>query len=251
MALLVHQAASAAKRSVVVFARFAAELMDLPETYLAERVIQFLDHRKAYGWNDEGGQGLATEVIWGPLLEILRRDDIYFGSSRMIQLLLGRYVPRVDFSVEGEWIPAESRPFHATSISRVSLVGWASTSSEAARRKAQHFRGIVGRASDQLPGDRHGVIHVGYEALGGNFVDDLRHQLNREEIRTFDARESKLRWVYGNFFMPEHVTARNESAALSETTAWYPVGDSGVDQPLPDHMLFTDEDGAPGSHFDR
>ncbi len=112
-----------------------------------------------------------------------------------------------------------------------------------------HFRSLVARASEQLSGHRKGVIHVGYEAVGGNSVDARRHLLNLREMQTFEPGESGLRMVYGNYFTPELVTARNESAAVSETTALYPVGLDQELEPLPGHMLFADEDGKLGSHL--
>jgi hypothetical protein len=249
MSAAVHEISRDARRPLMVMVRFEAELSDLSDRYLAEKAAAFLNGRKPFEWQDEGGAGVVADVVWEPLLHILRTDDVYFGSSRMIQLLLGGYDPSADYSVAGDWAPAEGRPLHATSISHVSLVTWRSASPEAARRKAQHFRGVVGRASDQLPGDRPGVVHVGYEAIGGNSVDGLRHRLNRREMRSFDAKESRLRWVYANYMMPEHVIAQNESAAIVETTAWYRVGTGGTREPLKWHMLFLDDDGQPGSHF--
>lgn len=249
MAALAHEVSKAATRPAVVMVRFTAELAKLPEDYLAAKIAGFVESSEPFEWDDEGGSGGVADVLWAPLLSVLRTDDIFFGSSRMIQLLLGRYEPSVDFSIAGEWTPADGRPLHATWVDHVSVVAWTTTSMQAARKKAQHFRGVVGKASDQLPGDRPGVIHIGYEAVGGNSVDGLRHQLNAEQMRSFDARQSRLRWVYGNYFMPEHVTARNESAAVTESTAWYAAGKAGTTQPLPGHMLFMDEDGRPGAHF--
>jgi hypothetical protein len=55
--------------------------------------------------------------------------------------------------------------------------------------------------------------------------------------------------VYGNYFMNELVTARNESAAVTETMAWYPVGSAKGTGPLPNHLLFGDDEGLPGSHL--
>jgi hypothetical protein len=98
-----------------------------------------------------------------------------------------------------------------------------------------------------LPGDRPGAIHVGYEAVGGNTVDGLRHRLNREQMKHFDPGSSQLQVVYGNYFMPEHVTDRNESSAVTETIAWYPVKDSTSEPPY--HMLFLDDEPTPGTHF--
>ena len=82
-------------------------------------------------------------------------------------------------------------------------------------------------------------------------MEGLRHALNTREISTFDPRESTIQWAYGNYMTPEHTTARNESAALSETTAMYPIIGHRKRQPLPNHMLFLDEDGRPGRHWRR
>jgi hypothetical protein len=235
----------------VIVAHFDAELFELDDDYLSEKAATFIDRTEPLEWQDDGGSGVIFDVVWEPLLHILCADDIYFGSSRMIQLLLGRYEPSLDYSIDGEWIPAEGHPLHATAVSHVSLVAWSSNSIEAARKKARHFRGIVGRAMQQLPGDRPGVIHVGYEAVGGNSVDGLRHHLNALEMKSFETKESRLRWVYGNYMMPEHVTAQNESSAIVETTATYRVGIGGTRQPLEGHLLFSDANGEPGWHFTR
>lgn len=245
----VHDRSHALRRPVIMMVRFTAEIVNLPEDYLSQKVDQFARGVRHYEWSDENSAGVIADADLRALHAVLRHDDIYFGSSRMFQLLIGDYDPSIDFTVSGDWVPAEGRPLHATSVGHVSLVAWRSLSVESARRKAQHFRSVVGRASEQLPGDRPGIVHVGYEALGGNSVDGLRHRLNLEQMQTFDARESRLRWVYGNYFMPEHVTARNESSAVSETTACYPVGRPRTLGPLPGHMLFLDEDGLPGAHF--
>lgn len=246
-----HEVSRQAGRPLVIMAHFVDELHKLGDDYLREKAIRFIDSNQPYEWKDEGGAGAVMDVLWEQLQYVLEVDDIYFGASRMIELLLGRYEPAADYSVSGDWEPAEGRPFHATAVDHVSVVVWACTSAEAARRKAQHFRGIVGRASEQLPGDRPGVIHVGYEAMGGNSVDGLRHNLNRREMRTFEPGQSRLRMVYGNYFMPEHVTARNESAAVTETMAWYPIGRRSRREPLPHHLLFGDKEGRPGAHFVR
>lgn len=251
MSAAAHEISRQSARPLVIMAHFRSELAGLGDSYLAEKAAAFTGGSSHFLWADEGGTGVVMDVPWHALRQVLRTDDIYFGGSRMIELVLGNYNHSVDYNMAGDWIPAEGRPLHAASVRHLSLVAWKSESFEAARRKAQHFRGVVGRASEQLPGDRPGVIHVGYEASGGNSVDGLRHQLNKSEMKSFDAGKSRLRWVYGNYFMPERVTDRNESAAISETMAWYPIGSTGTREPLKSHMLFVDEDGKPGMHFFR
>lgn len=249
MAAQAHQLSRTAERAFMMSINFTSEIASLPETYLAHIANHFLDGNETLEWHNDTSSGMICDVPWHNLNQVLQHDDILFASSRMFELLAGQYSSQIDFTMKGDWTPAEGRPFHATAIDHVSLIAWISTSAAAARRKAQHFRGIIGRAAEQLPGDRPGVVHVGYEAVGGNSVDALRHRLNHEQMSTFDSRESRLRWVYGNYFTPEHTTARMESAAVSETTATYPVARTGGRQPLPSHLLFMDDDGRPGAHF--
>jgi hypothetical protein len=201
-------------------------------------------------WADAIGRGQIEHADLRPLRTILRHDDIIFGASRMIELLMGNYMDAVDYRMAGAWAPARGRPFHATAVTRASVVGWVSASEEAARRKASHFRALVADKAGQLY-DRPGILHVGYETTGGNAVEGLRHQLNAEQMATFEPRGSTLEWVYGNYMTPEHTTARMESAALSETTAIYPIKGQQHPQPLPNHMLFLDDEGAPGYHWLR
>jgi hypothetical protein len=243
-----HAVSLAAGRPLTVLVRYRTELHLLDEGYLAEKVETFLDRDEPFHWEEEVSDGVVMDVDWAPLHSVMAHDDIYFGSSRMFELLIGAYDPAIDFTMAGNWQPAEGRPLHATWVDHVSLVAWRSISDEAARRKAMHFRGLVSRAANQLPGDCPGVIHVGYEAVGGNSADGRRHELNRREMENFDPGQTGLRTVYGNYFMNELVTARNESSAVVETTAWYSVGGGGRG-PAPGHLLFMDEDGEPGSHL--
>lgn len=250
IAALAHAECEHAGVSLDIKIAFTDELINVGDRYLADHVAAFLDGG-APNWKDDFGEGFAQPIDWRPLRTILQHDDIYFGSSRMIELLIGEYLPMLDYSVAGDWIPAEGRPFHATAMRRASVVSWVSASEAAARRKARHFRSMVADAAGQLPGDRPGIVHVGYETMGGNSVDGRRHLLNLEQMATFDPGASRLQWVYGNYMTPEHSTARNESAALTETTATYPVRGRRNAQPLRDHMLFLDEDGLPGHHWHR
>ncbi|TCP97383.1 hypothetical protein C8J46_1065 [Sphingomonas sp. PP-F2F-A104-K0414] len=245
----VHALSRDAGRSLLLLTRFRGELHTLGDDYLSAKVERFLGSDGIYEWDDEGGEGMVADVGWARLHAVMVEDDIYFGSSRMVELLLGSYEPAVDFTMAGDWTPAEGRPLHAAWVDHLSLVGWRSGSDEAARRKSTHFRGLIGQASLQLPGDRPGAIHVGYEGAGGNNEDGRRHALNRREMATFEPGMTGLRMVYGNYFMPELVTARNESAAVTETLAWHPVGRKPMREPLPGHLLFMDQDGQPGSHL--
>lgn len=246
----IHERCRELNRSVAFGVRFQVELKDVPNDYLLAHLEGYLRNGEQV-WHDQFGRGGVGDIDWRAMQAVLSADDIFYGSSRMIELLLGEYVATADHSIAARWTPAEARPLYATSMSQASVVMWISDSMEAARRKARHFRGLVGQASQQLPGDCPGVVHVGYEARDGNAVNGLRHKLNRDEMKTFSSGETQLRWVYGNYMTPEHTNDPNESFALSETTASYKIGRHRTSGPLPDHLLFSDEGGVPGVHWTR
>ena len=245
----VHDLCRARKCSLVVAVSYKVELSEVGDTYLAERAEDFLADPRRTDWSDSVSQGRMRPVDWRLARAVLEHDDIFFGSSRMVELLVGTEMPNFDHSVAADWTPAPQRPFHATAMSQASVVSWRSTSPNAAKRKARHFRSLVAKAEEQLPADFPGIVHVGYEARDGNSVDDLRHAMNRAEMKTFKANQSQLRWVYGNYLSPEHTNARNESCALSETTATYKVGNHRTTSPLPAHLLFNAGQGRPGAHW--
>jgi hypothetical protein len=250
LAEMVHALCKSRRRSIVVEVNFKVELSDVPVPYLMERARAFLDRSSNGRWDDEFGKGAVRNVDWTLARAVLEQDDVFFGSSRMVELLVGRYSSTVDHSVAAEWIPAEARPLHATSVSQASVVSWMSGSIEAAQHRARHFRALVANATLQLPDDCPGVIHVGYEARTGNGGDGFRHHLNSLEMRTFDPKEKRLRWVYGNYLLPEHPTARNESAAMTETTATYKIGRHQTPEPLADHGLLSDDLSELGGYWD-
>lgn len=239
-------------RSLVVEVAYRCELSEVPAAYLFERVRDAVSGRHAGTWDDQISVGLAREVDWSLARRVLARDDVYFGSSRMIELVVGRYAHDADHSFRAKWRPAPKRPFYAEALYQASVVSWWSFSPAAQLKKARHFRSVLANAEGQLPADRPGVIHVGVETRSGSDVDALRHIRNFVEARTFTPAASRLRWVYGNYFVPEVTTRRDESWALTETMAPYRIGSHSTRWPLPGHMLLSPEDEArEGVHWDE
>lgn len=246
----VHDRCRELNRSVTMAVRFDEELAKVPDGYLLERLETYLRTGRGYFKDPQAEVGIDP-VDWSLAQTALAVDDIYYGSSRMIELLAGFYVDDADHSVLAKWTPAKGRPLYATAVSQASVVSWTSESMAASMRKAKHFRSLVAQAAKQLPPDVPGVVHVGYEARDGNAANGLRHYLNRVEMKTFSPGATRLRWVYANYMTPERTTARMESAALTETTAAYKIGQHSTQEPLHHHLLFDDEGGIPGSHLTR
>lgn len=246
----VHELARRLGRRLIVDVKYLRELRDYPVDTLLRHVERYLENPSERFVLQEG-QLIAhiRDADWRMLDAVIAHDYIFYGASRMIELIKGSYDLSFDHSFSADWTPGERMPFHADRVHHASIVSWQSGSKEAATAKAVHFRSTVGRAVPQLTLDCPSVVHVGYEALSGSSEDERRHVLNEMQTRKFRAEGSRLRYVYANYLRPEHANARMESWAVSETTAYYPIGKHRTPQPLPHHLLLEDGDGTPGNHW--
>lgn len=248
LAAPVHRLSERLGRAVVVHVAYKVELQDIPADYLEARVARAFEGE--FAWDDEIAEGRLRPPNWRLVREVMAHDDVFYGSSRMIELLAGRYDHEADHSFSGRWRPAEERPFYATTLYHASVVTWISTALQARIHKARHFRQLIANAERQLPTDRPGVVHIGVETVGGRATDALRHLRNQMEARLYEPVNPRFRWVYGNYFAPELTTHRMETWALNESMSPYKIGRHTTDWPLPDHLLVSDEDGfRPGLHF--
>lgn len=237
----VHRLALEAYRSIDMQVAFDAELSAIPEDYLARRASDYLNGIGPNHWRDNRGSGTIREIDWSLAHRVLNKDEVYYGSSRMMELLIGHYDHDFTHSMAGKWRPSLKRPFWADMVYQASVIRWRNRSREAILQKARHFRSTVANAAAQLPKDRPGVVHVGVESWAGGNSDGVRHFRNKLEMLDFDPGDTRLRWVYGEYFAPEVTTRSDESWAIEETSASYRVGRHGTREPLPYHMLLTPE----------
>jgi hypothetical protein len=249
----VHRLSEDIGRSLVMQVRFKVELALVPDDYLAAKLHEAAgDSQFIREWSDEIADVRLFPPTWALLRKVMARDDIAFGSSRMIELFCGRYEHQADHSFSGRWRPAAAHPFFAHTLYHGSVVSWTSSAFEAHRQKARHFRQVVHNAERQLDRDRPGVIHVGVETFGAHMIDAFRHVQNLIEAGEYRPDNPRLRWVYGNYFSPEVTTDPNESWAVDETMAPYRIGRHRTAWPLPGHLLISpDEENHPGVHWDR
>jgi len=245
----VHRLRERRNTSFVLTVDFKIELQDVPAEYLVDRVeAAFVEKRAA--WSDEVSTGAIAAPTWPLVRRVMAHDDVFYGSSRMIELVSGSYNHEADHSFSARWRPAKKRPIYAHTIYQTSVVTWTSSSPAAIRHKAKHFRQVVAKAERQLPPDRPGVVHVGVETVGGRDVNTLRHVRNMVEAYQFMPANPRLRWVYANYFRPELTTDRNETWALTESMAPYRIGRHATPWPLPDHLLVSEEaESDPGLRF--
>ena len=244
LAAPVHAVCLRENESVIVEVNYKVELADVPDEYLVQHVRSAIARRSLDPWNDEIASGRVRPVNWPLARKVLAKDDVYFGGSRMIELLAGYYTHEADHSMAAKWRPSAVRPAYAEAVYQASVVSWRILSDEAMQKKARHFRRVLANAEGQLPPDRPGVIHIGLESSADIDVDFARHVFNSFEAQDFKLRNSRLRWVYVNHYIPEATTRKDESWAITETTVPYKIGNTRTPWPLPGHMLVSPEAGA-------
>ena len=247
----VHSFSLETGRSIIVDVVYHSELSSVPRDYLLKHVTRAVEEQSTLPWIDDTGMGRVRLVDWRLIRKVLSKDFVYFGSSRMIELLIGEYLHELTHSMSAKWRPWNERPNYADAVYHSSIVRWRCDAPESVSKKARHFKKILSDAESQLPPDRPGVVHVGIQGFAGGGIDFRRHLLNSLEARTFRAIGSRLKWVYGNYFVPEETTRKDESWAITETMVPYRVGSHRTRWPLPYHMILTPErQGRQGVHWD-
>jgi hypothetical protein len=113
-------------------------------------------------------------------------------------------------------------------------VVWSCDAEAALRKKARDIRRHLAEATEQLPANRPGVVHVGLESLDGTLVEEKRYRRVADTVLRFDARGKDLHWIYVYVFDPivppdknwdfgETVYYFNKTNSLPEPLCWRPV----------------------------
>ena len=255
----VHDLSLTAGRSIVLEVIHHQELASLAEDHLVERTAAFLADPRKTGWASAKSTGRIRDIDWRLCRRVLRDDFVYFGSSRMIELLVGGYDHQADHCMAAKWRPAQKRPFYADAVYQASVVSWRSRSNKSIIRKARHFRSTVANANGQLPLDMPGVIsprHAGRDSYWGRIVE--RPFGGRRPPHPQLAGEPRFRADRQPFAMGvrqllrtrSHHTAKRE-LGRERVMVPYKIGRHYTAEPLPTHLLLTPEgDRRAGVHWD-
>jgi len=88
-----------------------------------------------------------------------------------------------------------------------------------------------------------GAVHIGFEALGADAIEQRRYEQIIETARRFDRGVSGLEVIYCNYFAPD--PAPDEVWAIDETVPWI-----GGGRPLEDgRLLPSNSAGRSGVHW--
>lgn len=245
-----HAAMRAADRSVKVEIEFLDEVVGIDPGEIEAMATAWVK-RARREWTTPRMRARLAVIDYRDARALFKADDrLFYGASRMIEVLTREaYDHDSQYSFRARWKESADHPRFAKAVDQTSIVRWRSVSEASLRRQATHFKRVVVKSLGQFPGDRPGVLHVGYDATGGREAQRQRDEDNREIMAEFDAEKSNLLWVYGNYFAPEATTNRNESAGVEETAAPYQVGKHDTPAPLPGALLLSDAPANYGGHW--
>lgn len=210
---------SCKKRGVSLFMELDLnkEVSSIDKNYILEKLDLYFDAGTSIKWSDNFSKGKIGEIDRSLINRVLSSDDVFYGSSRMVQLLLGAFDSDYIHHMDADWTPSQNFPLFATELGWCCVFSWKNTSEESQKRRARHFKSILGRASEQFSRNAPGVIHIGCESIQGNSVQEKRRGLNLQVLRDFNPRGTALSAVYMHYFFCESTIDKNESFALSET----------------------------------
>jgi hypothetical protein len=237
------------ERSAFCDAHFAVEIADVPANYLTRKVKEwFASSLRSLLWNDEIGHGVVGDLDMGPLRSVLATDNVLSVSSRVLELLAGRYIRNANYISVMNIKPA-SNPRYIDDCDLAILLRWETTSAAAIDSKARDITKKWAEATDQLPDDAPGIVHIGFEAVEGDHVERVRYQKILTTARQFDPGRKPLEYVYCHYFVPE--LPPDQAWAYDETTQTCPIRPSTA-PPLGDVFLvlgLLPGEGRPGPHW--
>ena len=239
------------QRSTYLEVHFKIELAAVPDTYLLHRVYGFLKSKMPSRlWDDDVSSGVVGDLDLTPIQDALRTNRLLHPGPVFNKLLTGSY-RRYDSLIEVSRVKYARCPHYIDELDLAVIARWSSLSEAAIDKKARDIQAKLVEANRQLPSDIPGVIHIGFEALSGDRVEQRRYNKIMARADEFDPAGSRLEFIYCHYFSPE--TTPEETWAIDETLHWISNRSRQNSRSLRDIMLLLPEnEGLPrkGVHWD-
>ena len=204
--------------SVFADIQFIVPIADVPEDYLRNLCLRFKrGGERKISWNDHVSHGVMKPLNLRPLRRVLKKDMVLAGSTRLTQLLTGGYHRNAAYNSILS-VKYAANPRYIEDCDVAVLLRWETLAPASINAKARDIHRKLVEACGQLPTDRPGVVHVGFEAVEGDRVEKARYEKIIDTARNFDPRGKPLEYVYCHYFVPE--SPPDGAWAFDETTQW-------------------------------
>jgi len=237
-----------AGRSVLAQVEFHVSPEDLPDDHLVRRAAPVLARElTSIAWDDGSSTGTIRPLDMGPVKAVLADNFLMQGSSRLMELLTGRYARNMPYNTV---LKAKfgDNPRFISDLDLAVVLQYEVTADAAIDAKARDIFRKLREANQQLPADRPSVVHVGFEAVEGDRIEKARYEKILATTAKFDPAGKPLEWVYCHYFVPE--SPPDESWAFDETAQWAAIKPQHA-RPLDTPFLVMPEsaDGRTGPHW--
>jgi hypothetical protein len=209
------------ERSVYLDVNFKIEMKDVPDAYLLNMVLGFIESKKpSLLWADASASGVVGDLDLSSIRESLKTGYLLHPGPVFNKLLTGSY-RRYDSMITALRIKHATCPHFVDELDLAIAARWSCSAEAAIDKKARDIQGRLVEANTQLPTDMPGIIHIGFEALSGDDVEQHRYEKILNRARAFDPQLSRLEFIYCHYFAPE--TTPEEVWAIDETVQWIGV----------------------------
>ena len=173
------------KRDAIMEVSFKIELKDVPERYLLEKVEKFITRSlSAHIWNDRLAEGSICNLNLERIQQALEDQYLLHPSSKFTQLLTGSY-QRAESMLSMMSLKPASNPHFIESLGSAVVCRWVSHSEDAVEKKARDIMKRLSDANEQLPSNVAGAVHIGFEALGADLIEQRRYEKIIDTARRF------------------------------------------------------------------
>jgi hypothetical protein len=235
------------ERNSILNVSFQVELKDIPETYFLEKANTFATSRRAsLSWNDELSTGVISELDLRPLQSALENSYWLHPGPQFTKLLTGHY-ERFENMLLVQRVKYATNPHYIDEIDLAVAARWKSLSDVSIDKRARDILGKLAEANEQLPTDRPGVLHIGFEALGDDLVEQRRYEKIISTAKKFDRGDRALEYIYCNYFAPE--ASPEETWGFDETVQWIGIRPTGRPLSVGNLVIPDEEVGRHGVHW--
>jgi hypothetical protein len=216
---------SEAEQNTFCDVHFIVPVDEVPADYLTRKTKEWLaSGLPSLLWNDRFGYGVVGALDLEPLQTVLEDKPVLAAGTRILELLAGRYVRRANYVQALRALYADN-PRFIKACDIAILLRWESTAAAAIDAKARDIINKVAEANEQLPSDRPGIVHIGFEAVDGDAVEQARYGKILASAARFDPLGKPLEYIYCHYFVPE--SPPDQAWAFDETTQWCGIRPAG------------------------
>ena len=209
------------ERSALASVEFSSPLDAVAEDYVTLKTLAWINSgQPVLEWEDEHGRGKIGDLDLAPAREVLRDNLVLANGTRLQELLTGRYIRHQSVVSIYRMKPSDN-PRYIEDCDFAALFEWTPKSDASISGRARDVLRKVADGTGQLPKDRPGIVHVGFEAVEGNYVEELRLARIEESLKNFDPKGVPLEYAYVHFLAPE--SPPDEAWAFDETRTLRPI----------------------------